>query len=296
MDLYFYSYRWRTIWRRQYAQYKADFKDKIQKLFENLDDESIKTANSLLTSNLETSHFGLIKDMIKSYVDFKVSSSQNPNRTIKSKYILGNKTKPDFYLLAYKNGFSYIEDAYSMYVSGKDFIDGGAYVGDSAVVLNELNPKSIHCFEPNKKNYDFLKKTIELNNLDDIVFAKELGLSDECTSIFFKGSSVRARVSQAETKNQVDVMTIDKYVEDNNLNIGLIKLDVESLEYNVILGAEKTIKTQKPVLLISIYHTLKDFLEIKPLIESFSDDYSFMIKPSHCYSLNLEFMLIAVPK
>jgi hypothetical protein len=36
------------------------------------------------------------------------------------------------------------------------------------------------------------------------------------------------------------------------------------------LGAEKTIKKDKPILLISVYHTGKDFFEIKPLLESWN--------------------------
>lgn len=292
MDLYFHSYKWQYIWKKEYLQDLANFNEKLQKLLNNLDEESLKYTEKLLKINLKTSHVELIFNMIKSYIKAKFFKKN----LLKSKYSLGNNSTPDAYLQTYKNGFSYIENEYLKYVSGKDFIDGGAYIGDSAVILNELNPKSIHCFEPNSKNYNILKKTIKINQLEDKIIANDLGLEKESKTIYLKDSSVRCRVSVTETENKVNVISIDDYVSQNNLNIGLIKLDVESLEYNVILGAEKTIRAQEPVLLISVYHTLKDFLEIKPLIESYSKNYEFIIRPTHSYSLNLEFMLIAYPR
>ena len=51
----------------------------------------------------------------------------------------------------------------------------------------------------------------------------------------------------------IQSMTIDSYVEENNLNVGLIKVDVEGEEKNLLKGAINTLKTQKPILFLSIY-------------------------------------------
>jgi hypothetical protein len=68
-------------------------------------------------------------------------------------------------------------------------------------------------------------------------------------------------------------------VEEENLeNIGLIKLDVEGNELSSIKGAKKCIKKNKPILLISLYHTAKDFFEIKPMIEQMGLGYKFRIR------------------
>jgi hypothetical protein len=45
-----------------------------------------------------------------------------------------------------------------------------------------------------------------------------------------------------------------------------------------LAGAINTIKKQKPVLLLSIYHNANDFFEIKPLIESWNLGYKFKIR------------------
>ena len=54
------------------------------------------------------------------------------------------------------------------------------------------------------------------------------------------------------------------------------------MESEVIRGAEKTLKTQKPALIIHIHHTAEDFWNIKPYIESLNLGYKFRIyKPEN---------------
>jgi hypothetical protein len=60
--------------------------------------------------------------------------------------------------------------------------------------------------------------------------------------------------------------------------VSVIKLDIEGMELATIQGAKKTIVRDKPILLISIYHTPEDFFEIRPLIESWNLGYYFMVR------------------
>ena len=48
---------------------------------------------------------------------------------------------------------------------GKDVINGGAYIGDSTLILAELAPRTIYAFKPLKENFLLLRKTIYLNRL-----------------------------------------------------------------------------------------------------------------------------------
>ena len=89
--------------------------------------------------------------------------------------------------------------------------------------------------------------------------------------------------------------SLDKYVEENNLKVGLIKTDLEGSEQQFLKGAEKTIKTQRPTLLISIYHTASDFFTIKPLIESWDLNYNFRIVKPLDGEIMLETLLICEP-
>ena len=95
------------------------------------------------------------------------------------------------------------------------------------------------------------------------------------------------------TSCKIDVISIDEFVEKQQLEVGLIKLDIEGAEYDTILGAKETIMKQKPLLIISIYHTFKDFFEIKPLIESWGIGYKFEIRHHLPNSTEAEFVLMA---
>ncbi|MCC8278461.1 FkbM family methyltransferase [Campylobacter sp. VicNov18] len=58
---------------------------------------------------------------------------------------------------------------------------------------------------------------------------------------------------------EVEVTTLDSYLEKNPLDIGFIKVDIEGFEQEFLKGAVNTIKTQKPTMLISIYYNPNDF-------------------------------------
>ena len=92
---------------------------------------------------------------------------------------------------------------------------------------------------------------------------------------------------------EVEMVTIDEVVAQHQLEVGLIKLDVEGVEPDIIQGALTTIKEQKPLLVIAFYHQPEEFYELKPFLESLNLGYKFRVRRS-CISSPLgEFVLIA---
>jgi hypothetical protein len=122
------------------------------------------------------------------------------------------------------------------------------------------------------------------------------GLSDIRThaSINLNGGMSQVNTGMGIGKNSISIelTDIDSFVNENNVNLGVIKLDVEGMELRIMKGAIESIKKYKPVLLISIYHTPDDFFRIKPLIEDLNLGYKFFVRkiaPSRMFS---ETMLI----
>ena len=73
-------------------------------------------------------------------------------------------------------------------------------------------------------------------------------------------------------------------------------MDIEGAERCAIQGAVNTIRTQMPILIISIYHSIEDFFEIKPMIEKITDKYVFHIfRPVLEHSFLEETVLICEP-
>lgn len=76
----------------------------------------------------------------------------------------------------------------------------------------------------------------------------------------------------------MDIISIDEYVEKNNLSVGLIKMDIEGYELKALEGAKKTIKKFKPILLIGIYHNPEELFNTKQYIQDILPNYEFKIK------------------
>ena len=184
-------------------------------------------------------------------------------------------------------------------VRNKHIIDAGGYVGDTALLFSSYTDKNIHVFEASPSNMDIIRETIRLNHLDNIVpVSKALGeKSGTATFSLGERNSCNSLVERPGYNYpdhiEVPVVTLDDYVRENNIEVGLINVDIEGGEQLLLRGAVETIRTQHPILLISIYHSANDFFEIKPMIEKMCDKYTFrIVKPANP-AIALETILLA---
>lgn len=167
-------------------------------------------------------------------------------------------------------------------VNGKSILDCGAFIGDTAVPFIHMFPDStIYAFEPESHNYQKLCDVIRYNNLENKIIPVELWVGDQNITTTISDWWAGAKVW--EWTSEIKIVTIDSYVIENNINVWLIKWDIEWFEYESLLGAEETIKKDKPVLIISLYHRGKDFFEIKPLLESWNLGYKFTVRKWNCF-------------
>jgi len=200
-----------------------------------------------------------------------------------NEYILPvNSFSSDVFIHHY--GLKNLPNEQKQYIENKDFLDIGAFCGDTCLVFLNYKPNRIYAYEPVANTYNLLLKTIQKNNLNTIIPVKKgIGEKKEkinifsndfdaaCSSIVFNQSTSYSQ--QNVNEEQIEIVTIDD--ECKNKKIGLIKMDIEGFEYYAIKGGLNTIKRDKPILLISIYHTAKDFFEILPMIRNIAPDYKF---------------------
>lgn len=171
-------------------------------------------------------------------------------------------------------------------VNGRVILDVGGFIGDSVLVLSELNPCDIYTFEADPDNFNLLQKTLEINHIKNAIPINS-ALGDHCGTCSFQRSGAMSSIVPREgvkytEEIEVSMTTLDEFVSTHPMNIGLIKVDIEGGEPNFLEGAKKTICEQKPILLISIYHNAHDFFEIKPMIEKWGLGYHFSIhKPTN---------------
>ncbi len=278
---------------------EADFMQKLNPLLANLDEESKRTLYKIISrlkyayqtqqpiSLLDESERNTFCDISQNFIPkiYKITS----NIYFYEKYFLPCDAF-EVSVMYHKHSLNILTQESLAFIRTKHIIDVGAYIGDSACVLQEFTDEMVHSFELDSKNYEFLLKTIELNNFTKVKPINK-GLSSHQTSVFVEGCGIGSKVSLDKSESEINVITLDEYVKENNLQVGFIKVDIEGLEQEFIKGALNTIKTQKPVMLISIYHSSDDFFHIKPMIENLKLDYVFKIYKPIDYSVSNELAL-----
>lgn len=181
-----------------------------------------------------------------------------------------------------RNGLIFLPPAVLEYMKGKDFIDGGAYIGDSALILSEYAPRKIFSFDIFDKNAKMFRKTLLKNHVPQEMF--ELVISglydrdqDGVASVAGNGGGT-SLYAEGTNLCSFPLKKLDTFRSERNCRVGLIKLDIEGSEPNAIRGAVKTIQEDRPVLAIAIYHNPESFFQLKPFLESIVPNYEFQIR------------------
>lgn len=271
---------------------KLDFVNSYKSLIKNLDDDSVQCINKVLARVELISKNGL--PIYNLYDKNELSEIDNINKNfypniIKlsdncfayKKYLLPiNHFEPSVFY--YKNNIDVLTDFNK--IREKNIIDVGGYIGDSAIIFSDYTNKHIYSFEPTTENLSLMNRTIEINELKNKIIPVNmaLGSKNEEQEIYLQGSgsSVTRVIEENPVKECIKITTLDDFVQNNCIEVGLIKVDIEGFEQEFLKGAINTIKTQKPTLILSIYHYADDFFKIKPMIESLNIGYNLrVIKP-----------------
>ncbi len=141
----------------------------------------------------------------------------------------------------------------------KTMLDLGANIGNHSVYLAPQF-KQVRAYEPNPRTFELL--TVN-SKLADNISCCNYGLSStarraqmKCRWANIGGASVvsgETRTAPGETVFEIELRTLDASL-DADEQIGLIKIDVEDHEYDVIMGARETIARCHPVIVFEQHH------------------------------------------
>ncbi len=166
------------------------------------------------------------------------------------------------------------------------FIDPGAYVGDTLeqyVFMHEGIFDKIYCFEPDSRIFRALSARRRRLNEEWVLDEHQINLV--AAGVGRTTAVTRARqasfgfsfaVAEEESGNLIDVISLDDYFA--NQPITFIKSDIESLEFEMLRGAEKILRRDRPKLAICIYHSAFDMFRIQKLIEELGLNYNFAVR------------------
>ncbi len=133
-------------------------------------------------------------------------------------------------------------------------LDIGANIGNHTIFFSRVFEKVIS-FEPVPRNCWVLKANLHLNQINNVHLV-EKGLGNANEKLFFRNDpeNTNDRLSRSNPSETPGENRVDVVIGDDELGrlsypspILMIKIDVEGLEPEVIMGLEKTIALHKPI-------------------------------------------------
>jgi FkbM family methyltransferase len=145
----------------------------------------------------------------------------------------------------------------ALIVKGKVFFDVGANIGAYTLSLAK-EAQRIYAFEPEKLSYSSLVDSLKLNQITNVL-AYKIALADRnqkeiplYINIANRGLS-SLKVHYPEGEQTVASVTLDSFIKTHKIRkIGLIKIDVEGSELDVLEGAKDTLLEIGPPILIEL--------------------------------------------
>lgn len=149
----------------------------------------------------------------------------------------------------------------------KVIVDIGANVGNHTVFFaHHMKPKRIYPFEPNPESVRLLKENVELNDTHEVIDTVGIGIGLGSThgnysvALDDKNNLGAARLVSG---GGIKVKPLDVVIP--NVRFDFMKIDVEGMEFEVLLGAQKLIALNRPLIYVEVFNEsvsrLDDWLE-----------------------------------
>ena len=170
--------------------------------------------------------------------------------------------------------------------SSKTIFDIGANTGIFSILSKVYNPNAlVYAFEPQPNIFEILRKNDKINKFN--IVCEKIAISYEKGNFPFynyRGKTFTKRNTTAGSLNKnwrpnnqhsiiVPVKTLKDYIEVNRVGtINLMKIDVETLEHEVLVGYGDYLNLHKPIIILEIQNEIIGG-KIKSLMNS--KNYSF---------------------
>jgi FkbM family methyltransferase len=202
-----------------------------------------------------------VKDFCYSLLD-KVLLGRGIKRTVNGFKIVFPTRYYKYYEPDYeKDSFTFIK---STIKSGQTVLDIGGHIGLYAVAFGKLVGPSgkVFSFEPTPITNNILRKTVALNGLESTVTVQNEAISkEEGETVFFisnqnadnSNSLVKYETPKSVHGVKVPLLSIDKFAEKLNRKIDFIKIDVEGVELDAVIGAKETLLRDHPLCILALH-------------------------------------------
>lgn len=213
-------------------------------------------------------------------------------------------SKPDerdysrFFSVASKEDCYFVNEVLKSLPPHPVIVDCGGFTGDLMVPLKRhgIDFAKVFSFEVNKKLFQEMKENISSNHLEHIFIPINKGVWDtegisylNVSENDIAGGRLR---DDSPTGIEIETVTIDHFFQD--IPYDFIKMDIEGAEKNALMGGNQTILKYRPIMAISLYHSVHDVVDIPLYLASRLNGYNFFVR--HHSFIDSETVLYCIPK
>lgn len=248
--------------------------------------------------------------------DYKQYIIENKNKFIKtismlednySKKVFLNRlafliTRRREYVVSIRSKHQYFETELIDYSTIKNFIDVGAYIGDTILDFNKYNDLRnchVYAFELDKKL--LLEAIDNTKHISDKITFINKALSDSVKVGKVQSSlgvmksideKMFSDIDKESDTEEFDMVSLDSQFCDC-VDSAFIKMDIEGAEMAALSGGNNFIKNNMPIIAICVYHKKDDIWNIVEKIKEYFSKYKFYLR--HYSDNQTETVLYAVP-
>jgi FkbM family methyltransferase len=289
---------------------------KISELKKDLDDTSCSTIDIVIERfihypderhkrRIQKNH-AIAGGLLRVETDKEKKKIDSELKKVKSKYpFLSEHVEESVFF--FHHGLRLLPRTVHEYIKASDFIDAGAFIGDSAIALSEYGYNKIWSIEMSLKSITRYRNNIAKAGIGqekyEIINAG-LASSDSEPPVNLADTG-SAGFSLIRRKGKYDEITVncrslDSLTEEYSISPRFIKADIEGYGMDFVKGAIKTLVNNRPVISIAIYHNPFEFFEIKPFLDEHLENYNFFVRKlsssvarNECHS---EIVLLGYPR
>lgn len=191
----------------------------------------------------------------------------------------------------YKSGkVQYIEE-FEYLSQNEVFVDCGAFDGDSFRELIQVvgGVSKAYLYEADVKNISLAKE--KLKSYSNIEY-RNVGVGARREILKFQNQGLSSSAfGDCDKGIEMQVVSLDDDIKER---ITFLKMDIEGMEMEALLGAQRHIKEDRAVLAICVYHRVDDLWKIPLYIRDLvGNDYNFYVR--HYTLYHGETVFYAVP-
>jgi len=159
----------------------------------------------------------------------------------------------------------FVMEIYSrLNVAGKDVLDIGAFLGDTAIYFALKGARKIYAYEPYPKHYELAKHYIRLAGLEKKITLFNMGVNCHEREVILPKDDIisGARVLKPDLSGvKVKIITLKDIAEGLGTNRGVLKVDCEGCEYGTILCSDNETLGRFDEIMIEYHHGYKNLVE-----------------------------------